>query len=562
VTRKAAPTLAASLRDAIKAAKDAGHGMTFRAFLESRDFCGLKLSPTMAAIADASDGRPITTIDAELVKQLFRCEPEQLPTAPPKVMAISAGGRSGKSSRLLAPRALYGAWFTPLRLPGGPVDPHFPKAQEVGKGEHATALIVAPKRDVAEKTFSFVRGIVEESPILRAAVVGEPRQRKITLRRPDGINVDVMVIVADKGGLSARGKTILYFAMDEASFFGAQGSSYVNDADIFDAAEQRVVPYGAVWVVSTPLIEGVGLLEGFISTDWGTHKNALVVARCSTRLLNPNYDPDGSIEAGMRARPGGALNADREILAIPFPRGSASFFPADAIAKALDLMPDGGIEETGGGVDLGHGHDNSALAIVDRRSGGLFCPRTIIEILSGPEQAPSDTYKEFAQTLTLAGVRRVSADAAYKANFVEVLRRHSIVFIDAPAKDRMYDAARKLLVEGKLALGGLDSDTKDRIAEQMRAIYYKNLPGGRISIFAPRQKIGEAGAEDLSGHCDSVSALVAALAQCGSLDPQSWNERKPKHVKLDDGPRLTRFVGHGSSMDYLRSRSAGVGLRR
>jgi hypothetical protein len=39
---------------------------------------------------------------------------------------------------------------------------------------------------------------------------------------------------------------------------------------------------------------------------------------------------------------------------------------------------------------------------------------------------------------------------------------------------------------------------------------------------------------DAGGHCDSVSALVAALAQCGSLDPCLWETQTP--IVIPDEP--------------------------
>ena len=514
---------------------EAAGSLSFRAFLESPDFTNLTLSSVVAAIADASEGIPVTTIAAAVCKQVFGCGPEGLPKEFRREVGISAGGRGGKTSRFLAPKAIHAAWTVPLRLPGAPVDPAFLNAQQITQGEHPASIIIAPKRRLAKQCFSMVKGYVEASPILKSALVGEPTGESLTLRRPDGILVDIQVAVADKGGASARSKSLLFCGVDEACFLSGTGSA-VNDEDICSAARPRLVPGAQIWIVSTPWVENEGVLEGLITSDWGKHTNALVAARVSTRLLNPTWDPDGSIEKAERARPGGSANADREILAIPLPRGTSSYFPADAISKACKLeAPDARPQELGAGADLGHGHDNSALSVAARYPKGIFALRLALEIPSGPLQKPSQTYETFARKLSQHCCGSVAADNHYAATFREVLDTYNIGFINAAAKDRVYAGVRTLLTEGRLALGSLDEEDRENVAEQLRSIVGKPLVGGRIQISAPRRKVSDMGIATSVGHCDSVSALTLSLWRCGSLDPSAWTTNHEDVLEDDDG---------------------------
>ena len=536
----------------IQARVQAAGRLSFRAFLESPDFCGLELSPVIAAIADASEGAPVVTISDELATKVFGCARSELPRVARRVVAVSAGGRGGKTSRLLAPKAIHAAWTTPLRAPGAPIDPAYPLAQETAKGEHPAAVIVAPKRRLARQAFSMVRGYVEGSPLLHAAVVGEITGEALTLRRPDGILVDIQVVVADKGGASMRSKTLVFAGMDEASFLSTAGAA-VNDEDIRSAAIQRIVPGGQLFIVSTPWIEGEGILEQLITSDWSRHANALVAARVGTRLLNPTWDPDHSIERAERARPGGNENADREILAKPLPRGSRCYFPADAIAKALILIgPDAQAEEVGAGADLGlsAGGDHSALSIAARYPGGIFAALCALEIAGGNGQKGSDTYKAFARRLIEHRCDSVAADVHYKEAFKEELEANGIQFIDAASKDRVYAGTKTLLVEGRLALGGLDEVTREALADQLGSIVAAPMPGGRIKITAPRRRVADMLGATTGGHCDSVSALTLSLWRCGSLDPQTWVVREAV-TYLDDfddgGPSSAREGGFDRS---------------
>lgn len=514
----------------------AGVEVTFREFLTSTHYCAVKPSPAVAAIVNASEGRPVTTITEAECQTIFGCALADLPTVAHRVVGVSAGGRGGKTSKLLAPKALHAAWTVRLRAPGEPVDPAYPLAPEVAPGEHVAAIIIAPKRKLAKQAFSMVKGYVEASPILRAALVGEPTGESLTLRRPDGLLVDIMVAVADKGGASARSRTLVFCGLDEASFFSSEGAA-VNDEDIFSAAIQRVVPGGQLWIVSTPWIEEEGVLEGFIKRDRGKHINSLVASRVGTRLLNPTWDPDGSIERTERARPGGAENADREILALPLPKGSRSYFSTTDIALALQkLVPVAQPEEVGAGADIGHadGGDNSALNIAARFEGGLFGALCNLELAGGNGQKTSDTYEAFARQLVAHRCATVAADVHYKETFKETLGAYNIQFVDAASKDRVYAGTRTLLVEQRLALGSLPEAIREGIAEQLRSIVSTPLGNGRFKITAPRRKVGDMGVSISLGHCDSVSALTLSLWRCGSLDPSTWVQREAAAGTFDE----------------------------
>jgi hypothetical protein len=556
-----AEAMAAALADAFEGAALAdvaktGQGLSFRAFLESADYCAKTLSPAIAAIADASQGLPIDWAPPALVQALFACPAHLLPSDRRRVVAVSAGGRGGKTSYMLAPRAVHAAWTTPLRAPGVPIDPAFPLAQELARGEHAAAIIVAPRKKLARQAFTFVKGLVEGSPVLRRALMGEPTGESLTLRRPDGLLVDIIIAVADKGGTSVRGKSLVFLGLDEASFFQGDGFA-VNDEDIFSAGIQRVVPYGQAWVMSTPWIEGEGLLERLIKEEWGKHRDVLVVARAGTRTLNPSWDPDGTIERTERRRSGGNENADREILAIPLPKGTKAFFsPADVAAALLLHAPDKAPEEKGAGADFGHaaGRDNSGLAIVSRYPGGIFGVDALQEIESTADQRPSQTYRAFALRMLAAGVESCACDVHHKEAVREEWDHHGITFIDSGAKDRMYKGAKTVFSERRLALADLPEHDREALRDQLLTIVAKPLAAGRFQILAPRRKVSDVLAGGTGGgHADTVSGLVAGLWRVGSCDAALW--ARPESIpetSFDD--ELLADVPDRSSAGFDRDR--------
>lgn len=278
-----------------------------------------------------------------------------------------------------------------------------------------------------------------------------------------------------------------------------------------------------------------------------------------TRLINPTWDPDGSIDRAERARPGGATNADREILAIPVAKGSRCYFPAGAIARALLLTaPDNQAEEVGAGVDFGlsAGGDHSALSIAARYPNGIFAALVALEIAGGSGQKGRDTYKAFARRLLDHGCDSVAADVHYKESFKEELDANGVQFIDGASKDRGYAGTKSLLVEERLALGDLDAVTREAMADQLGSIVSTPLSAGRIKITAPRRKVADMGVGgttrrgDVRGHSLRAGfASSAARASKADLD----NMRQTGH-------RSRAMLGRYVRAAQLRIDNPGSGL--
>lgn len=522
------PALEHDLAKAIRAALTARRAQTtsdisFAEFLASKDFCKRPPTPAIKAIVDASEGTPITSIDEHVCKGIFGCNTYDLPKKKRRIVVVGAGARSGKTSRLLAPKALHAAWTVPL--------------PDVVEGERARALLIAPKRDLAAQAFQMVKGIVKASPILSAALVDE-KAESLVLRRPDGKEVEVYIGSANRGGQDARGRTLVFLGMDEASFFRSDDFE-VNDRDVFEAAEPRIVPGAQIWIVSTPWIDGVGLMESFISSDHGKHEYALVAARVSTRLLNPSWDADGEIERAMLKRPDGQANVDRDIYAIPYARGTMSFFDPVAISESLlKTPPQKDTVQKGAGIDLGFKNDFSALAIAHRLRQGHFTVPVLLERKPKPNQPlrPSEVRKEFADAMRSNKIDEVWADSFSLADTQEQFGNRGIILIEAPTgqegKASTYNAAREVIHDGRLYLGHLPQETKESLREQLLSIVRRPTSGGRYEISAPRKRLTESTDGSTSGgHADAVSALVLALWAAGARVGETFETESPVGYK-------------------------------
>lgn len=461
----------------------------------------------VAAIMDAAEGRRPTTITDAECERYFGCSLEELPTSPSRTVAVEAGGRGGKTSRLLATKALHAAWTVPLPT--------------LADGEHAVSLIVSSELAFARQALSFCGGYVLRSPVLSGALVGDVGIDSLTLQRADGLLVDVRVRAAGARGKGGRAFTLAGAFLDEACFFFDE-SGVVNDREIYRACVQRIVPGGQIWLSSTPWIEGVGLLEEILAKAWGNHKRALAVRGVGTRVLNPTWDPSGEIEAEIREDD--PENAEREIDAKPLTAGSRHFFSHEAIEAAFNedrpqrLPPRLGAQVAAGG-DTGFVRNSSALAIVERVEGKptkagetQSAPRFRLALLEerkpkpGLPLQPKAVAGEFADFILEYGTREMVTDAHEIEEVAAALLAKNCTVVPAPEKVAAYAAARTILHEGRLEL-----PRHPRLRQQLRDVMSKPMPGGGVQITSPKRPDGS--------HGDLVSALVNALWRASMPTP-------------------------------------------
>ena len=479
-----------------------------RAFTESPHWCNRALSPLMGAIMDAAEGIRPSTIDDAACSKHFGCTLDALPRRARRLIAIRAGGRAGKTSRLLATKALHAALTVPLPT--------------LAPGERAVALLMAPDLKLAQQLLGFVRGYTIESPRLGAMVTRDTAD-EIELLRPDGQRVLIRIRAASRGGKGGRGFVLVFFGCDEAAFFRDESSGVVNDTEIYRAAAQRLAPGAQAWVASTPWVAGVGLLEDTMAADFGHHVHALC-AQAPTRALNPTWDPDGSIERWMRESD--PDNAEREIDAIPLVSGSQLFFDKvslDAATDAhrpLDLQHEPGAHYGAAG-DFAFRRNSSTLAIVHRDEEDRYALALLDE--QRPERdaplKPSAVCEDFAAALLRFQVTSVAADSHERDNVSSEMATHNISVVALPegqgGKAEQYLFTRRLLREGRVTF-----PKHPRLLAQMRAVTAKPAPGGGLTITSPQTSDG--------AHGDLVSSVVGALwaAQWGESDLTVYRVRR------------------------------------
>lgn len=486
---------------------------THRTFSESPQWCGLTLSPLMAAIMDAAEGIRPTRIDDATCTRHFGCPLDQLPRVARRLVAVRAGGRAGKTSRLMATKALHAALTVALPT--------------LAPGEKAVALLMAPDLKLAHQILGFVRGYTVTSPRL-GAMVARDTADEIELVRPDGQRVLIRVRAASGRGKGGRGFVLVFFGLDEAAFFRDESSGVVNDTEIYRAAAQRLAPGAQAWVGSTPWVAGVGLLEETMAADFGAHVHALC-AQAPTRALNPTWDEDGSLERWMRETD--PDNAEREIDAVPFAAGSSLFFDKVTLDAAtderrpLDLAPEPGAQYGAAG-DFAFRRNASAVSIV-RCDDGRFEMAFLDERRPEPGAPlkPSAVCDDFAAPLLRFGLDEVAADSHERDSVAEELARHGLSVVPLPegqkGKAEQYLNARRLLREGRVTI-----PKHPRLRAQLNGVTSKPAPGGGMSIHSPRTADG--------AHGDLVSAFVGALWKASIPAPAPRVPAAPDALGTED----------------------------
>ena len=482
-------------------------------FADFLSWIGLAPSPTVEAICDASEGRAVF-LGEDLCITTFGCPANQLPKEQRRTVVVRAGGRGGKTSRLLAPKAIHAALTVPLPT--------------LAPGEHARAVFIAPDLDTAGQALGYARGILGEHAKLRSFVIEAGPKRgtdepvgtaeRVTIRRPhDGKLVDIRIGAATRGGKAVRGKTLVFVGMDEACFFYADDGYSVTDAQVYDAAIQRVVPGGQVWLVSTPWIEGYGVLEKRLAKDFGIHEKNLCAVG-PTRQLNPTWDPTGEIERDMREND--PENAAREIDAVPLPGGTKLFFSEEVLRIAIVKDRTGNLEPNGaqhfGGVDLGYRKNSSALAL-----SRVELHKVVLAYMKehrpakGEPLRPSLVISEFADTCTKYSARTMAGDLHEAAGRDEELRRVAAARAatgrhDPPpeyvelGQSQADIAARFTELRTMMSEGRAEIPNNPRLLGQMRLVVAKPTPGGGIQIVIP---------ERAGAHGDVLQAVVNCMTQ-------------------------------------------------
>lgn len=461
-------------------------------------------SPLQLAITRAAEGRSLRRVlSPDELALHFGVESSAPLRTVPALVVLVCGVRSGKSF-LSACAAIRGA----LVADCSGLQPH----------EVPRVPIVAPNADNASATFTILCGIVDGSAL--AALVVSRTSESLTLRRPDGRKVEIVVVAASRGGITFRSRWLAGFILEEVAFFPPEADGFVVNAEaLLRAGETRLLPRAQGWIVSSPN-GAAGLLFDLHEAHFGKPGRVLVVT-APTRAMNPSF-PEETIEA-VRAR-----DAD----------AAAREYDAQWVASASALLDAATVDacRRRDWPQLPYTPHASYTAAIDPATRGNAFTLILLESSVGVHRvalakqwqgskraplSPRAVFFEVAAALKSYRVTRILCDQwSIDANR-DLAREAGLTIAErtqtAPRKFDDYESMRMLLVERRLELPP-DSTLRADLLSLRKVVTHA---GPRIE--APRQPGGR--------HADYASSLALAVSQVKTI-------RGPRVIDL--APEETR----------------------
>ena len=400
-----------------------------------------------------------------------------------------------------ASKSLMGEWFAVFHALTGDVSGLAP-------GELGHVLVVGPRKLSTKAVMGFVRGACESVPSLRADLLGEPMAESVRFRRGSEIEARA----ADKGGLSMRSVPVLAAVLDEANFFRDEATGVVNDKDIVEAAEARLVPGGQILLISSSWVE-TGLFFDVYDREIGKSREALVLNVDHPSLLNPAWRlPPGLVEGSTAYR--------REVLGEWVRDSSDSLATRDQVAACMigrdaeDLPPEprrdyrDALDLAGSGHRTGYAIGHVAHAGLVAEAGGV-APRFVVDALRGwtPTMPVEERFEAIRALRATYRVARSCAGDQFSFSAAQAVGRLVGVPLrqDTGKRPAQADAMAMLLREGRVSL-----PRSARLRAQFPAISLRRASGGGLSLVLPTQ-------DAEGGHFDEA---VAVMLLCAVLAPR------------------------------------------
>jgi hypothetical protein len=458
-------------------------------FMVDPRFCGDEFTgPSWASwriVARLFDGDSalLTASEMELAKALTGRQ--TFPTTAPPELFIGAGRRSGKT-RFASMLAVWAAAQSYDLPPGG----------------FAIAAVVAPDRKQANLAFSYARGLVMASSILREEVV---RETADSLEFKHRTRLEIHT-----GNFRAvRGYSTCLAICDESAFFqDADGRD--NDVELVRALRPALATLGGSLVVISSPHRRRGVLFDAYEKFFAHDEEPCLYVQASSTTLNPTLN-QATIDRAISNDPEGGASEwlghfrtdSREYL-------RDELIDAATVTARIELPFQSGRRYIAF-VDMSGGVTDSACLAISHKEPGTRAEVVILDQLheAPAPHEPGEIVKRFAAILQRFNINSVTGDRFSARWVVDAFRNCGIGYL-ASELDRsgLYSEVAPLFNERRVEL--LDSK---RLIAQLRGLERKPRAGGRPDAIdhGPRQ------------HDDLINAVAGSL-WLASTQPSSPDE--------------------------------------
>lgn len=235
------------------------------------------ISPVQRAICRVLTGQPLGPLarHPDVLAALGGESPvEALPSCAVDQILILAGIRCGKS--LIAAMTAIRATQTC-------------DVSRIGPGETPRVSVLSISKDLAQVTYSHVKGQIEADPTLRVLLIGEPGSDSLQLRHPSGRAIEICVVAGSKAAGSLVGRWMAGVIFDEAPRMdGSEDGAVVNLDDALTGIAGRMLPGAQVIMIGSPWAP-FGPVYKIVEDHFRRPSKYRVVFRATANVMNPAY---------------------------------------------------------------------------------------------------------------------------------------------------------------------------------------------------------------------------------------------------------------------------------
>ena len=368
----------------------------------------------------------------------------------------------------------------------------------LGPGEAATVALIACDRRQARQLTNYVKGLIADSPLIKAEVANETAE---TVSFAHRVNLQVHT----SSFRSTRGYSYAAVICDELAYW-RDAFSASPDIELIRAVRPGLANLGGLLLgLSSPHARRGHLFDMF-TRHYGNDSDVLVV-KAQHSQLNPTIDPK-IIERAMAEDP----EAARAEWFGEF-RGDVSQWLADElIDAALEGRTGGRKRPEVAFVDMSGGrHDASALGIAHAEEPGNddAPPRLVLDMIEhvcAPHE-PETVVEQFCKTLKTRRIGKLSGDR-YAGSWVsDAFKRHGIEYEPAELdKSSIYMECLPAFAERRVTLLN-----DKRLVTELRMLERRPRSGGRAD------QVDHAA----NAHDDAANAACGALWLCADSGPKS-----------------------------------------
>jgi hypothetical protein len=355
-------------------------------FVSDPQLLGLSTTPAQRVVLKTRTGEPLVGEERDLWPVMTGLGLEHYHSR--KSITLVAGARSGKGSRICAPLALHESIFGEWQA-------------KLTKGERGVCAVFAQGQREAGTLYSYVKGQLAESPLLRSQLADDPLKTELVLTN------GARILTYPCTARSARGSSIFAGILDEAAWYRVEGGQDA-DAEVRTSVRRGMLGFDNPLMVtaSTPFAKA-GIVWDDFRQLFGVYHPDAVCFHGPTTLFNSTITAE-RLEVERRLDPS---RFAREYLA-EFSEDVDTFLPRAWIDAAIaegvhERTPVEGRRSFAAIDPSGAGADAFSLVLVTVE--GVGDERRVVQTVSRAWQSSRSS------TVDLAGVVQQAA---------EILRAH------------------------------------------------------------------------------------------------------------------------------------------